>query len=74
MSSYVLGWDLETIPDLLCVARVNGVPDGDDDGARAALGDKFPKLPLHQIACIGALVAERINGLWHVRRQRSQPS
>jgi len=67
MGSYVLVWDLETVPDLPCVARVNGLAEGDNDGARAALGDKFPKLPFHQIACIGALVAERINGFWNVR-------
>src|SRR5215216_5805805 len=80
MGSYVLVWDLETAPDLPCVARVNGLADGDDDGARAALGDKFPKLPFHQIACIGALVAERINGAWNVRSsgaphrgERSEP-
>src|SRR5215204_4798893 len=42
MGSYVLVWDLETVPDLPCVARVNGLAEGDDDGARAALGDKFP--------------------------------
>lgn len=80
MSEYVLVWDLETIPDLACVARVNGLADGDDEGARAALGDKFPKLPFHKVACIGALVAERINGVWNVRSlgaphmgERSEP-
>ena len=26
---------------------------------RSALGEKFPKLPFHKIACIGALIAER---------------
>ena len=67
MSEYVLVWDLETIPDLACVARVNGLADGDDEGARAALGDEFPKLLFHKVACIGALVAERINGVWNVR-------
>src|SRR5215217_1774618 len=67
MSNYVLVWDLETVPDLPCVARVNGLAEGDDDGARAALGDKFPKLPFHQIACIGALVAERVGTGWQVR-------
>src|SRR5215207_8828271 len=80
MSEYVLAWDLETIPDLACVARVNGLAVGDDEGARAALGDKFPKLPFHKVACIGALVAERINGVWNVRSlgaphmgERSEP-
>ena len=48
MSEYVLVWDLETIPDLACVARVNGLADGDDEGARAALGDNFPEAPVSQ--------------------------
>ena len=46
MSEYVLVWDLETIPDLACVARVNGLAGGDDVGARGALGDKFPEAPV----------------------------
>ena len=74
MSNYVLVWDLETIPDLSCVARVNGLTDGDDDGARAALGEKFPKLPFHQIACIGALVTERINGVHRISQSAVSPS
>jgi predicted PolB exonuclease-like 3'-5' exonuclease len=80
MGEHVLTWDLETIPDLVCVARVNGLADGDDEGARAVLGDKFPKLLFHKVACIGALVAERIGGVWNVRslgaphmRERSEP-
>src|SRR5829696_6159795 len=67
MSEYVVVWDLETIPDLACVARVNLLADGDDAGARAALGDKFPKLLFHKVACIEALLAERIDGVWNVR-------
>ena len=66
MNNHVLVWDLETIPDLPCVARVHGCPEGDDEAARQALGDKFPKLYLHKIACIGALIAERREGVWHV--------
>ncbi|MEA2883009.1 MAG: 3-5 exonuclease [Bradyrhizobium sp.] len=66
MNNHVLVWDLETIPDLQCVARVHGCPEGDDEAARQALGDKFPKLYLHKIACIGALIAERCEGVWHV--------
>jgi len=46
---------------------VNGLADGDDEDARAALGDKFPKLLFHQVTCIGALVAERTHGVWNVR-------
>jgi predicted PolB exonuclease-like 3'-5' exonuclease len=63
----VLVWDLETTPDLAAVARVNGFEEGDETAARTVLGDKFPKLPFHQIACIGALVAERAATGWQVR-------
>lgn len=66
MNNHVLVWDLETIPDLACVARIHGFPEGDHEAARQALGDKFPKLYLHKIACIGALIAERREGVWHV--------
>lgn len=67
MNQYALIWDLETLPDLSCAARVNGLVDADKAGARAALGEKFPKHIFHKIACIGALIAERIHGVWHVR-------
>jgi hypothetical protein len=36
-SEFVLVWDLEIIPDLACIARVNRLTAGDDEGARAAL-------------------------------------
>jgi hypothetical protein len=65
--SNVLVWDLETIPDLPCVARVHGCDEADEAAARTALGDKFPKLPFHRVACIGALNAERVEGVWQVR-------
>ncbi len=39
----------------------------DDDKAAELLGSKFPKLPLHSIACIGALLAERVEDRWQVR-------
>ncbi len=54
MNNHVLVWDLETIPDLPCIARVHGLDEGDEVACREALGEKFPKLPLHKIACIGA--------------------
>jgi predicted PolB exonuclease-like 3'-5' exonuclease len=66
MNSHVLVWDLETIPDLPCVARVHALDEQDDAACREALGEKFPKLPFHKIACIGALIAERRDGVWHV--------
>jgi 3'-5' exonuclease len=64
---HVLVWDLETVPDLACVARVNGFDEQDEAAAREKLGDKFPKLIFHRIVCIGALIAERIDGVWIVR-------
>jgi len=57
---HVLAWDSETVPDLPCVACVNGFDEADKAGARETLGEKFPKLIFHRIACIGALIAERI--------------
>src|SRR5215203_4078209 len=66
MNDHVLVWDLETVPDLPCVARVHGLDHDDIEACREALGDKFPKLPFHQIACIGALIAERREGVWTV--------
>src|SRR3712207_2555817 len=67
MGQHVLVWDLETVPDLAAVARVHGLEAGEQTKAREALGDKFPKHYYHQIACIGALVAERVDGVWQVR-------
>lgn len=67
MGEHVLVWDLETVPDFAAVARVHDLADGDLDGAGAALGDKFPKLPFHAIACIGALIAERVGPAYEVR-------
>ncbi|NOT40766.1 MAG: 3'-5' exonuclease, partial [Alphaproteobacteria bacterium] len=37
-----------------------------DDNVRAELGDGFPKLPLHSIVCIGALVASRRSDGWAI--------
>jgi predicted PolB exonuclease-like 3'-5' exonuclease len=64
---HVLVWDLETVPDLPCVARVNGFDESDEAAAREKLGEKFPKAIFHAIVCIGALIAERIEGVWIVR-------
>ena len=66
MNNHVLVWDLETVPDLPCVARVHGFAEDDHGACREALGEKFPKLPFHKIACIGALMAERRDGVWTV--------
>jgi predicted PolB exonuclease-like 3'-5' exonuclease len=67
MSKHVIVWDLETVPDLASVARIHGLDEKDEQGCRQALGDRFPKLVLHQIVCIGALIAEQDNGAWTVR-------
>jgi predicted PolB exonuclease-like 3'-5' exonuclease len=61
---HIIVWDLETIPDLGAVARLHGLDLADQDAVREALGSGFPKLPLHSIACIGALVARRDAGGW----------
>jgi|SRR5215218_9063710 hypothetical protein len=64
---HVIVWDLETLPDLPCVARVNGFEESDEEAAREKLGEKFPKLIFHKIVCIGGLIAERVEGVWIVR-------
>jgi predicted PolB exonuclease-like 3'-5' exonuclease len=66
MAEHVIVWDLETVPDLDAVARAHHLPEVDVEVAREALGEKFPKLPFHQIVCIGAVVAERVDGVWWV--------
>jgi hypothetical protein len=43
MSTHVLVWDLEAVPDLRGFAAANGHDGKSDDEIRAALGDKFPK-------------------------------
>jgi 3'-5' exonuclease len=55
----IIGWDLETVPDLAAAARLFDVVGATDAEVREALGSGFPKHPLHKIACIGALVASR---------------
>lgn len=67
MSEHVLIWDLETIPDISAVVRVNGLGEGDEAGARAVLGVNFPKLIFHKVACIGALIAQRADDGWRIR-------
>jgi predicted PolB exonuclease-like 3'-5' exonuclease len=63
---HVLVWDLETVPDLAAVSRING-RDMSDAEADEYLGDKFPALPLHKIVCIGALIAQRGPHGWIVQ-------
>jgi 3'-5' exonuclease len=60
-------WDLETIPDLAAARRMLDMGQASEEEVRAALGDGFPKHPLHKIACIGALVAEREGEGWQIQ-------
>ena len=66
MSKFAIIWDLETVPDLCAVKRMNGTPDISDIEAEELHGDKFAKLPLHKIVCVGALIAERGDWGWRV--------
>lgn len=81
MNETIVVFDLETVPDLAAVARVHGLDPTDEDAARGKLGTGFPKLVFHRIVCIGALVAERMYGVWRVRAlgaphvgERSEPT
>ncbi|RYG80789.1 MAG: 3'-5' exonuclease [Alphaproteobacteria bacterium] len=65
--SYVVAFDLETIPDLEAVSRIHGLDPHDDVLAQEIVGEKFCKLPLHRVACIGALIAESSDQGWIVR-------
>jgi hypothetical protein len=65
--SSVIVWDLETVPDLAAAGRMLGLAGEPPETIREKLGDGFPKLPLHSIACIGALVATRSTEGWVVR-------
>src|SRR5437588_12522487 len=66
MSTSVIVWDLETIPDLKGFAAANGHDGKSDDEIRAAMGDKFPKHIYHSIICIGALIAHQEDGVWAI--------
>lgn len=67
MSQHVVVFDLETVPCTETLARLHGREALTDDEAVEILGDKFPKLPLHKVAVLAALVAERVDGVWQVR-------
>jgi 3'-5' exonuclease len=53
----VFVWDIETVPDLAAAARMLDMHSAPDPEVSEAFWSKFPKHPLHKIACIGALVA-----------------
>jgi predicted PolB exonuclease-like 3'-5' exonuclease len=62
----VIVWDLETVPDLAAASRMLDMPSATEAEVRQALGEGFPKHPLHKIVCIGALVASRQPEGWRV--------
>lgn len=64
--SWVLVWDLETVPDVEGFARANGLEGLSRQEVRAAMGE-FPKLMYHSIVCIGALAALWTNEGWRIR-------
>ena len=66
MSTSVIVWDLETVPDLRGFAAANDLVDKTDDEVREAIGDKFPKHIYHSIVCIGALVAHKERDHWAI--------
>lgn len=65
--SWAIVWDIETIPDTEGYARANGLTGHSEDEIRSKMGAKFPKPPYHKIVCIGAVIAEQVNGIWEVR-------
>jgi hypothetical protein len=62
----IIVWDLETIPDLPAAARMLDLGGATETEVREALGEGFPKHPLHKIVCIGALLASRQPEGWRV--------
>src|SRR5580704_6045605 len=64
--AWVIVWDLETVPDAAAFARMQGTPDIEPAEAEEQIGEKLPKLPLHKIVCIGALIVSRAGGAWTV--------
>ena len=62
----IIVWDLETVPDLAAAARMLNLGDASEADVRQALGERFPKHPLHKIVCIGALIASRQPEGWRI--------
>ena len=67
LSQHTIVFDLETVPCTETLARLHGRDALTDDETVEILGDKFPKLPLHKVAVLAALIAERIDGVWRVQ-------
>lgn len=61
---FAIIWDLETIPDVAAFKRMEGDVDMPDEVAERQTSEKFAKLPLHLIVCIGALIVERGERGW----------
>jgi 3'-5' exonuclease len=59
MTSNIMVWDIETVPDLQGYARANNFIGRTPQEIRSVMGDDFPKLIYHSIICIGALVATK---------------
>jgi 3'-5' exonuclease len=66
MTSNIMVWDLETVPDLEGYARANNLIGRSSEEIRTAMGPDFPKLIYHSIICIGALVASRTSNGYEV--------
>jgi predicted PolB exonuclease-like 3'-5' exonuclease len=66
MGEHVIVWDLETIPDLDGFASASQLDGKPEPEIRESMGEKFPKLIFHRIACIGALIASRTEESWQV--------
>ena len=62
----IIVWDLESVPDLVAAARMLDLGMATEAEVRDALGQSFPKHPLHKIVCIGALVATRQPEGWRM--------
>jgi len=67
MVDWTIVWDLETVLDTEVTARLLHMEDADAEAVLKEHGDAFPKLPLHKIVCIGALVAKcESDRVWRV--------
>jgi predicted PolB exonuclease-like 3'-5' exonuclease len=67
LPEHVLIWDLETVPDAAALSRIHGRSKLMNAAeVKEVLAGQFPKLPVHQIICIGALIASRSEQGWTI--------
>jgi predicted PolB exonuclease-like 3'-5' exonuclease len=67
MTDWAIIWDLETVLDAEAAARLLDMEGADEEAVREKHGEAFPKLPLHKIVCIGALIAKcESDRIWRV--------